>query len=63
MIICNTKSMVYDLVIFLQTSACRAEGLHRDLKQRLGYGVNGTVEITDDYLFKDIEREVESDGR
>lgn len=36
---------------------------HRDVKQKLGYGVNGTVEIIDDYLFKDIEREAKSNGR
>ena len=50
---------------------CRAHNLkisggsdfHRDGKQRLGYGVNGTIEITEDYLFKNIEREVESNGR
>ena len=36
---------------------------HRDGKQRLGYGVNGTVEITEDYLLKNIKREIESDGR
>lgn len=33
MIFCNTKSMVDELVIFLQTSSFRAEGLHGDLKQ------------------------------
>lgn len=33
MIFCNTKSMVDELVIFLQTSGFRAEGLHGDLKQ------------------------------
>ena len=36
---------------------------HRDGKQRLGYGVNGTIKITQDYLFKNIEREVGSNGR
>lgn len=36
---------------------------HRDGKQRLGYGVNGTIQITEEYLLKNIEREVESDGR
>lgn len=36
---------------------------HRDGRQRLGYGVNGTIEITQDYLFKNIEREVGSNGR
>ena len=29
---------------------------HRDVKQRLGYGVNGTIEITDNYLFKGGEK-------
>ena len=33
MIFCNTKSMVDELVIFLQTQGFRAEGLHGDLKQ------------------------------
>ena len=33
MIFCNTKSMVDELVIYLQTSGLRAEGLHGDLKQ------------------------------
>ena len=33
MIFSNTKSMVDELVIFLQTSGFRAEGLHGDLKQ------------------------------
>ena len=42
---------------------CGGSDFHRDGKQRLGYGVNGTVEIIDDYLFKDIEREAKSNGR
>ncbi len=33
MIFCNTKSMVDELVIYLQTSGIKAEGLHGDLKQ------------------------------
>ena len=36
---------------------------HREGKQRLGYGVNGSIKITEDYLFKGIEREVENNGR
>lgn len=36
---------------------------HRDGKQRLGYGVNGTTGINEDYFFKNIEREVGSNGR
>lgn len=36
---------------------------HRDGKQRLGYGVNGTIGITKDYLFKDIIRRVEDNDR
>ena len=32
-IFCNTKSMVDELVIYLQTSGIKAEGLHGDLKQ------------------------------
>ena len=36
---------------------------HRDGKQRLGYGVNGNIKITKDYLFKNIEKVVENNER
>ena len=37
---------------------------HRDGKQKLGYGVNGSFPITDEYLFKNIlEKECFDDGR
>lgn len=37
---------------------------HRDGKQRLGYGVNGSLPITEEYLLKSIlEREAFEDGR
>ena len=32
---------------------------HRSGKQRLGYGVNGTVPITEEFSFINIEKEIE----
>ena len=62
----HTLEQINYIKEFCRTHNLKVSGgsdFHRDGKQRLGYGANGTIQITKDYLLKNIEREVKSNGR